>query len=419
MIQSPKKSSMAPHGAEDDSSEDIADDYDGTPTTTSPIATTQTNVNQNKTVIASVSTHNTYAVLNDESENEDEHETKLKKMKIQKERIPPISILGKTRSEVINICNELKLKNFYVKITTKGINLYFNNIDEYKEARKFFQVNKFPTFTHDLNSEKQFRVVLKGLFSMEIDELAYELHSNGIKPVDIKNMIVKKRKYDDQANYLLYFNKESTNIMLLNKCKHLFHVRVEFERYCPHKFGPIRCRNCQLWGHGAKNCNLPAACMFCAENHQTNDCKFVVNGVRASGFVAKCANCGGKHSANFENCPSLIQYKELQENITRKNSVKNNRNVRHEVTKNTKIQPIENRYTEKTRTYATVAANGINFSTTNHHQSNESSEKLLSAQEMIKLTREMISIYKQCKTREQQFNAISELAIKYVYGNGP
>ena len=384
------------------------DDYE-----TAGATTTQTTIasHSSQKVVISVPTRNTYAVLTD-SQKDVEEELKIKKTRTQKDRIPPISIIGKSRMDVINICNDLGLKKYFVKITSKGVNLYFNDVDEYMKARKHFSSNKYPSFTHDLHSEKQFRVVLKGLFKMDIDEIKHELELNNIKPIEVKEMVVKKRKYDDQANYLLYFTKGSTNIAFLNKCKHLFHIRVEFEQYFPQKYGPIRCRNCQMWGHGAKNCNLPTACMFCAGNHQTDDCKYVIQGRTTPDYVPKCKNCDGAHSSNFNDCPSLLEYKKLQEAITLKNSTKNKRTTHREPLKTTNTTT--QKYNNQSPTYASITRNGYNSTLRIN-----SNEQLLSPQEMIQLTREMIAIYKNCKTREQQFNAISELAIKYVYGHGP
>ena len=82
-----------------------------------------------------------------------------------------------------------------------------------------------------------------------------------------------------------------------------------------------------MWGHGARNCTLNVACMFCAGEHSTQECTYVVNGVAEKGYVPKCMNCKGPHSANFEECPSLNEYKKLQETMIIKNSIKNLRRL--------------------------------------------------------------------------------------------
>ena len=64
-------------------------------------------------------------------------------------------------------------------------------------------------------------------------------------------------------------------------------------------------------------------------------------------------------------------------------------------------------------TFASVVSNG-NATTSNVN----SKDELLTPAEMIQLTRDVMAAYKNCRTREEKFHAVSELAIKYVYGYG-
>ena len=362
-------------------------------------------------VIVNVPTRNTYTVLANDVNDDNVNEIKLNgTTKIRKERIPPISVVGKTRVEVLNLCKEIKVKDFCAKNTTKGVNLYFNDINTYKQVRAMLADKSVPSFSHDLDSEKYFKVVLKDLFEMDVKELRAELKHNGIEPEDIKMMVVKKRKFNDQANYLLYFKKGTVTLTELKKCRQLCYVRVYFEHYSPKKDGPVRCRRCQMWGHGSRHCTLQIACMYCAENHFTQDCQYIKDGIATKEYIPKCINCKGAHSANYEECPSLQQYKAIQESIKAKNSAKNRKQVAAPVF----IEKPKTVFHSQSNTFASVLNNGNLYtdSTVNMR------EDLMTPQQMINLTKEVIAAYRNCKTREQQFNVITELAIKYVYGNG-
>lgn len=76
------------------------------------------------------------------------------------------------------------------------------------------------------------------------------------------------------------------------------------------------CPTCCHWGHTTYGCVTPerVRCAICAESHLTIDHKCPISGCRSSrGKYCrshgsyKCANCGGKHSAESTNCPDFKQ----------------------------------------------------------------------------------------------------------------
>ena len=56
---------------------------------------------------------------------------------------------------------------------------------------------------------------------------------------------------------------------------------------------PIRCFNCQRYGHGALACRRRVCCARCAESHQTADC---------TSPERKCISCKGNHPASSVRC---------------------------------------------------------------------------------------------------------------------
>ena len=56
---------------------------------------------------------------------------------------------------------------------------------------------------------------------------------------------------------------------------------------------PLRCYKCQQFGHMASGCTSEERCNICSGKHNMRDC---------TSKSAKCANCGGAHSASSRNC---------------------------------------------------------------------------------------------------------------------
>ena len=67
---------------------------------------------------------------------------------------------------------------------------------------------------------------------------------------------------------------------------------------------PIRCHNCQRFGHIKDHCRSVLKCAHCAGKHLYNDCPDLKKPV--SEQVAKCGNCGESHSAAFRECKSYL-----------------------------------------------------------------------------------------------------------------
>ncbi|KAJ8043222.1 hypothetical protein HOLleu_10217 [Holothuria leucospilota] len=77
-----------------------------------------------------------------------------------------------------------------------------------------------------------------------------------------------------------------------------FQVRVEV--YIPN---PVRCFNCQRYGHFKTNCSRAATCEKCGqEGHAGDTCE----------GAPHCVNCQGCHPANSKNCPKWVEEKQIQ-----------------------------------------------------------------------------------------------------------
>ncbi|XP_055951418.1 uncharacterized protein LOC129987463 [Argiope bruennichi] len=86
------------------------------------------------------------------------------------------------------------------------------------------------------------------------------------------------------------------------------YLRCPIKPYIPN---PIRCFNCQKFGHSQHAYKSPTICAKCSmPGHDSSDC--------ISGDF-KCKNCQGDHPAFSKSCPQWILQKEIQTTKVRKN----------------------------------------------------------------------------------------------------
>ena len=79
------------------------------------------------------------------------------------------------------------------------------------------------------------------------------------------------------------------------------YLRVLVEPYIPN---PLRCFECQKYGHRSKTCKNAAICAKCGEaGHEGMSC----------GNHQKCANCKGGHSTSSPDCPKWKLKKRVQQ----------------------------------------------------------------------------------------------------------
>jgi hypothetical protein len=77
------------------------------------------------------------------------------------------------------------------------------------------------------------------------------------------------------------------------------YLKIPVEMFIPN---PLRCLNCQKFGHGRNTCNRPAICAKCGQQgHLDVDCK----------TEPQCANCSGLHPAFSKECQEWIEKREI------------------------------------------------------------------------------------------------------------
>lgn len=185
---------------------------------------------QNPTT-STISTFNAYAELTD-----NESEIEINHTPATKIKIPPIVVINMQHQKITEFMHKNSIKNFNLKYISLGIKVLCNTVD-------------------DIPSQKTTKFVLS-------------VHSTNINFLDVKKMNTK-RESDSFALYLVYFNNKTVKLQELKQIKYVLNVVIKWQPYIPSKNGPTQCNNCQLHGHGSKNCSLPPRCAKCAGKHQT------------------------------------------------------------------------------------------------------------------------------------------------------
>lgn len=140
-----------------------------------------------------------------------------------------------------------------------------------------------------------------------------------------------------------------------------------------------------MFGHGSDNCNIKTFCAKCSGPHTTSNCKE---------NTLKCANCNGVHKASDVNYPSRVSYIELRERFTKQ---RNQATPRMTVNNHIPQQPLTTSWNNVVRS-----------------ENIQPKNDLFSIEELKNITLELISLLKNCKSKSDQFQAITTIAFKFL-----
>lgn len=186
--------------------------------------------------------------------------------------------------------------------------------NEFDALCQYLVEKKLNYFTYHTADTRPRKIILYGLYDMDLKELEEKLNSLNIFPTEIKTLKLRQSKYayDKQSVYLLYFGPGKIKLSTLRETKYINNVVVKWEPYHPRSQDKIpQCRNCQMFVHSSINCHMPTKCLVCAEPHKTDKCpkrisrvtidnKIIAKPVDSS-FV-RCANCNENHTASYKGC---------------------------------------------------------------------------------------------------------------------
>lgn len=388
---------------------------------------------KNKTVNeAGIPVHNSFASLDsidfdiDDEDLNTASSSRANTKTNKADKVPPIVTGANNYDKIKVILSNIKITNYQLKFMSIGLRINLNTLSDYKLFVEAIDKDAIKYYTHAIPNMKPIKIVLKGLFTITVDELKAHLSNVNVIPQDIKIMKLKNTRYTGQANYLLYFKKSSISINDLKKIRAVNNIIVSWEYY-KHTSRPTQCNNCQLYGHGGSNCKLSPVCIKCSGGHKSSDCDIENPSEPQNASKIKWANCLQKHTANFVGCPSRADYLTLKSSISGKNAKLPKRGAKpvnmdpNSISASGNpnfptLKPIRNQsnFFDKFSSRITNQSNSFNYTNQTNNTNNNIQNDLLSPQELMNIFKEIINKMKHCKSRFDQLELIADLAMRYM-----
>lgn len=361
--------------------------------------------------------------LDDDGDSMDSDETTEAVIKNVKEHIPPIKVLGQGGDFIHKILTEKGIVNYRLKRMSIGTKIFCDTIASYGVVKTLLSEKNCQFFTHDIKSDRVFKVVLFGLETKTEEQVKAELTSRNLQCTQVKRVDKTYENFVDTIYIVSFVNGSLKLNDLRRDHKCIFRTIVRWEYQRKNKNRIVQCHNCQMFGHGEKGCSVRTKCSNCAGKHKTVDCK---------ANTAKCANCNGNHKSSDLTCPNREMYLEIRSKFTNK---KSNNNVRRSnnnvIPYNTTQFPLLPKQREVQQPHINQEANAsqnqrelqqiyvkANASQNlQHNNNNVNKNDLFTIEEITQLSTELINKLRVCTSKEQQFNVLTELTIKYLYSN--
>jgi hypothetical protein len=178
-------------------------------------------------------------------------------------KIPPIIIRDAAKwASVSSAMTTRQIKFSKAKTCIDGIRVNTVTVDDFRALTRLLE-RKVPYHSFALPEQKALRAVLRTVpCEIVIDDVRADLEELGLAQIVT--------------------------------C----HLSVKVER--PHKKGtPSQCHRCQRFNHSQRHCHALPKCVKCGESKDTHSCE------KTNDDAAKCANCGGAHTASYCGCPKF------------------------------------------------------------------------------------------------------------------
>jgi len=168
---------------------------------------------------------------------------------------------------------------------------------DYHKVKTYLSEQKYHFNTRRPDSEKTFRVVIRGLVN-DTDELKDELNNKGLTVTQVLQL----RKTGTKTAIPLFLvelpdSKPNKQIYSFSK---ILSQRISVEP--EHRRRPPICTRCLDYSHTNKYCERKPRCGACSGAHQMLNCK------QPSTDPPKCANCGGPHKGIWKGCPNYQRF---------------------------------------------------------------------------------------------------------------
>ena len=190
--------------------------------------------------------------------------------------------------------NRMRSGDFIIKVTRKS------HSDNLLKTTRMVEVPVQVSPHKTLNSVKGI-IRSYEIRNTEEEEILQELQSQGVTGV----RRIKARRDGTLQNTVAVILTFGLSVLPTHvKCGWM---RLPVDMYIPN---PLRCFQCQRFGHHRANCRRKEVCARCGEEG---------HGDRGCEAPARCVNCKGEHNAFFKQCPQWLKEQAIQRVKTQNN----------------------------------------------------------------------------------------------------
>lgn len=366
---------------------------------------------KNNTAATSAGSSNYFSPLQTIDDDDDEVIAQTNDIK---PRIPPITILKCKIEEIHDICKSAKIKDYAIRKMSIGLKFFCYSKHDYDLINSVLN-GKYQCFTHPTKEDRPYKALLFGLETQDPAALKKKLINMGLQCIDVK-IVHKKSTYATFVIYVVYFQRKTITMKeLRQKYSVIEYVKVKWDFQSSKKNRITQCHNCQMYGHGSSHCKVNTFCANCAGSHKTSEC---------NQSVIKCANCNGPHKSTDSDCPSKTHYLNAKQRRLPINRQQNHVNMNRMNYNNSFPNALQQNTLPPTgawqnRRMLNINNNSINsnnnsYNNTTNNNNNTNSGELFSVQELQSLTLELIINLRNCKSKIDQFEVITNLACKFL-----
>lgn len=251
---------------------------------------------------SSIVTHNKFSVL---AQSDDENEMVVEAPVAHVEKPPPIYINNINNiNTFISDMSTLNITKYRHHTIGQKLKVNFEAVVDFRKAVNYLQHSKAEFHTYQLKSEKNFRVVVRGLHpSCDTEVMMNELKGMGYEPTQMLPVLHPQTRQPLPLFFLdLKPNPKNPTIYALGR---LYNAHVKVEPPKPKK-SLAQCSKCQGYGHTKNYCHQAPRCVKCEADHPTEKC------TKPVATPPTCTNCRGSHTANYKGCPV---HKKLQSQL--------------------------------------------------------------------------------------------------------
>lgn len=344
---------------------------------------------------------------------------KTEKKEIKKDRIPPIIIKNTTIDNTEASLKRLGTTKYKLQQISVGTKIFLDNPEDHKVLIEALKQEEVDHYTFDYPNQKVNKIVIYGVPPRDTEQIQESLADQGAAPLSIK--IINCR---DQINklYLLFYSKNSPEFENFKKVRDICRVIFSWKYYKNKSNNVPQCHNCQEMGHGSRNCGLSAKCVRCGDSHRSDKCpKADPDTNKVIESEVKCANCGGNHTANFNECPKRLEYIKVQQKLRQRNSEKQAKQMESSQSVSFAEVVKKANQTKDKSWIKEIPWNHQSQDSTLHRKfSNKNNtiinnDNLFSSDEIMSIFMELLEKLKNCSSKIDQLRVTMEITTKYLF----